>query len=74
LKTLIRITTVPSSLRTLLKGQHKFMSQYFNVIGIASPGEALLEVNQNEGIRTIAVKMTRSITPLKDLIAVYVLG
>jgi len=71
LKTLIRITTVPSSLRTLLKGQHKFMSQYFNVIGIASPGEALLEVNQNEGIRTIAVKMTRSITPLKDLIAVY---
>lgn len=71
MKTLIRITTVPSSLRTLLKGQHLFMSQYFNVIGIASSGEALNEVEHNEGIKTIAVKMTRSITPLKDLVAVY---
>lgn len=36
---IIRITTVPISLKTLLKGQHRFMSENgFEVIGGASPG------------------------------------
>ena len=64
---LIRITTVPSSLRSLLKGQHRFMSKYFEVIGVSGDGDALAEVRQNEGIRTHVVEMTRTITPLKDL-------
>ncbi|WP_299229330.1 glycosyltransferase family 4 protein [uncultured Psychroserpens sp.] len=68
---LIRITTVPSSLRTLLRGQHRFMSKYYKVIGIASNGDALREVRENEGIETLAVEMTRTITPIKDLKAVY---
>ena len=34
---LIRITTVPGSLRTLLKDQLKYMNQYFEVVAIASP-------------------------------------
>ncbi len=67
---LIRITTIPSSLRTLLKGQHRFMSDHYEVIGIASQNDSLVEVRQNEGIRTYAVEMTRTITPLKDLKAV----
>ena len=64
---LIRITTVPSSLRSLLKGQHRFMSKHFEVIGVSRDGDALAEVRQNEGIRTHVVEMTRTITPLKDL-------
>ena len=64
---LIRVTTVPSSLRSLLKGQHRFMSKYFEVIGVSGDGDALAEVRQNEGIRTHVVEMTRTITPLKDL-------
>lgn len=71
MKKLIRVTTVPSSLRTLLKGQLKFMSQYYEVIGVSGDGDALKQVNQNEGIRTHAIEMTRSITPIKDLIATY---
>ena len=71
LKKLIRITTVPSSLRTLLKGQQRFMSQYFEVIGVASKGEPLYEVEINEGIRTYAINMTRSISPFKDLKSLY---
>jgi len=36
---LIRITTVPQSLRGLLKGQLKFMSENgFEVIGVSNPG------------------------------------
>ncbi|OUR90669.1 glycosyltransferase family 1 protein [Flavobacteriales bacterium 34_180_T64] len=73
MKKLIRITTVPSSLRTLLKGQHRFMSQYFEVIGVSSAGDALHEVRQNEGIETKAIEMTRTITPIKDLKATYLL-
>ena len=70
---LIRITTVPSSLRTLLRGQSRFMSKYYDVIGVSGSGDALIEVNQNEGIRTHVVEMTRTITPFKDLKAVYIL-
>lgn len=65
---LIRITTVPQSLRGLLRGQLRFMSQNgFEVIGVSSPGEALEDVKKNEGINTVAIEMTRSITPLQDL-------
>jgi len=71
LKKLIRITTVPSSLRTLLKGQHRFMNKHYEVIGIATDGAPLEEVRQNEGIKTYTVEMTRTITPIKDLKAVF---
>lgn len=65
---LIRITTVPVSLKTLLKGQHRFMSKNgYEVIGVSSEGKELHEVVENEGIRVIALNMTRAISPLKDL-------
>lgn len=65
---LIRITTVPVSLKTLLKGQHRFMSENgFEVVGISSSGQELQEVERDENIRTIAVEMTRTISPIKDL-------
>lgn len=65
---LIRITTVPQSLRGLLKGQMRLMKENgFDVIGVSSPGDALKEVEDNEGVRTVAIEMTRSITPLKDI-------
>ena len=34
-KKLIRITTADISLNSLLKGQLKFLNQYFEVIGVA---------------------------------------
>lgn len=65
---IIRITTVPGSLRSLLKGQLKFMTENgFEVIGLSSPGEALKDVEKNEGVKTVGIEMTRSITPLQDL-------
>lgn len=72
-KKIIRITTVPMSLSGLLQGQLRFMTQYFDVLGIASAGKnnELNKVSGLEGIPTIAVEMTRKITPIKDLIAVW---
>ncbi|HEX9980728.1 MAG TPA: glycosyltransferase family 4 protein [Flavobacterium sp.] len=71
MKKIIRITTVPQSLRGLLKGQLRFISSHYEVIGISSSGEALQEVEANEGIRVHAVEMTRKISPVKDLISVW---
>ncbi len=69
---IIRVTTVPMSLGGLLKGQLKFMSQYYTVIGIsAQGGDRLDKVAKDEGIEVYPVEMTRKITPIKDLEAVY---
>ena len=70
--TLIRITTVPLSLNVLLKGQLRFMQQHFEVLAVASgPAEELMEVEKREGVPTLQVEMTRAITPLKDLKALW---
>lgn len=65
---LIRITTVPISLKTLLKGQHRFMFQNgFEVIGVSSSGKDLQDVEQHETIRVAVLEMTRTISPISDL-------
>ncbi|MFC5045337.1 glycosyltransferase family 4 protein [Aquimarina hainanensis] len=72
MKKIIRVTTVPLSLGGLLKGQLKFMSQYFDIKGISSSGgDKLQKVSEEEQIPVIGVEMTRKITPLQDLKAVY---
>ena len=69
---LLRITTVPVSLGGLLHGQHRFMSAYFEVIGISSSGKGKLQqIGEQEGIRVYEVEMTRKITPFRDLWAVW---
>lgn len=69
---LFRVTTVPESLNILLRGQHHFMSANgFEVIGISSAGDALIEVSQEEEIKVIAINMSRKITPISDFISVY---
>ncbi|WP_025739898.1 glycosyltransferase family 4 protein [Aquimarina pacifica] len=69
---IIRVTTVPKSLGGLLQGQLKFMTQYYSVIGVSSDGDGHLDkVSKREGVEVIPVEMTRKITPLQDLKAVY---
>jgi len=71
-KKIIRITTIPQSLRTLLTGQLKFMSSYYEVIGVSSTGGDMLDaVGKAEAVNVIPVEMTRNITPLKDLKATW---
>lgn len=64
---IIRSTTVPQSLNVFCKGMLKDLSEKYEVIGLSSPGEALEQVAEREGIRTIAVPMERHISILKDL-------
>lgn len=68
---IVRITTVPVSLSVLLKGQLKYIGQYYDVIAISSSGRELKDVEEREGVRTYSVEMSRSITPLKDLYNIF---
>jgi len=68
---IIRVTTIPKSLGGLLKGQLKFMSQHYTIIGVSGEGEGRLDrVAEGENVEVIAVEMTRKITPIQDLKAV----
>lgn len=71
MKKLIRITTVPISLDKLLDGQLRFMGQFYDVTAISSEKEYLEKVGQKEGVATFHLDLTRKITPLKDLSAVW---
>ncbi len=65
---LLRITTVPISMNILLKGQLRFMSDYFEVIGATSYDEKHFnEVRDREGIEMHHVEMKRTISPIQDL-------
>lgn len=69
---LLRVTTIPMSLKILLKGQLRFMQQNgFDVLGVSSSGPDLQIVQQNEGISVATIEMTRTIAPLKDLKALW---
>lgn len=70
-KNIIRISTVPLSLYSLLNGQLKFLSTYYHVVAISSPGDDLRVVAEREGVRTIAIPMERRISLLKDFISLF---
>jgi len=68
---LIRITTIPLSLEKLLEGQLTFMDQYFEVTAVSAEKERLEKYGRDNKVNTFCVEMTREITPLKDLKAVF---
>lgn len=69
MKKLFRISTVPVSLNILLKGQLKYLDEYFDVTAISGKGADLEEVAQRENVKTYALEMQRQISPVKDVIS-----
>lgn len=72
-KKLIRITTADISLDSLLKGQLKFLNQYFEVVGVAKDTGILRNVGEREGIRVVDAPLERPISLLKDIKALWFL-
>lgn len=71
-KKLIRITTVPISFKHLLKGQMAFMCKNgFNVTMISSGGKGINEIIKREKCKHVSIKLTRKITPIQDLLAIF---
>ena len=66
-KKLIRVTTADISLDSLLRGQLKYLNQYFEVIGVAKDTGVLKEVSEREGIRVVDAPLERPISLVKDI-------
>ena len=71
MKKLIRITTVPISLDKLLGKQLTFMSQFYDVTAISADEKELIIVTAKYGVKNHHVEMTRTISPVDDLKAVW---
>lgn len=56
---LIRTTTIPGSIRSLLSDQLKFMSSYFDVIAISSGGQEYEKMIEEQQVRGYIVPFTR---------------
>ncbi|PHS56047.1 MAG: glycosyltransferase family 1 protein [Sulfurimonas sp.] len=67
MKKIIIITTVPMSIATLIKGQAKYLSQFFEVQLITSYSEINKDIEDYEGVKVKSINMTRKITIFKDL-------
>ncbi|MBI6117332.1 glycosyltransferase family 4 protein [Salegentibacter maritimus] len=70
-KKLIRITTIPLSLEKLLEGQLTYMNQHYKVTAVAAEKERLEKYGENNSVHTFWVEMTRAITPVQDIKAVW---
>lgn len=69
---IIRITTVPISLKLLLSGQMKFMKDAgWEVIMVSADGKETNEIVKKEGCPHIAIPFTRKITPFHDLACLW---
>lgn len=68
-KKIICIAAESSFLDIFLRGQLRFLNNYYEVVGVASPDkETHKKISEREGIRTIEVGIKRNISLLQDLI------
>jgi glycosyltransferase involved in cell wall biosynthesis len=66
---LVICTTVPDTILYILKGQPKYLNQYFEVFIITSKSEKNKIISNNEGIRVYEVAFKRNINLVFDLFA-----
>lgn len=71
MKKLFRIATVPISLNILLKGQLRYLNQFYSVTAISGEGKDMQAVKQREEVKTNIIEMAREIAPLQDLRSLY---
>ena len=68
---IIRTATVAMSLNILLKGQLRYLNQFFDVLAVSGYDADLETVKNREGVSIVSVTMKRSIAPFQDLISLY---
>lgn len=66
----IRIVASPASLNVFLREQMQFLSQWYDVIGVASPGREH-EYIRNVGIRTQEIHIARPIRLFSDCVSLF---
>ena len=71
MKKIIIISTVPISLAFLIKGLPKYLSKFYDVKLVTSSSTLNSAISEFEGIKIKDIEMTRQITPIQDLKALY---
>lgn len=71
MKRIVRITTIPASLKAFCKGLLSDLSDEYKVVAISTPGKDLEDVGRSEGVWTIGVPMERHISLLKDVKSLF---
>ena len=71
MKKILILTTVPMSLSTLLKGQAKYLSEFYEVKLVTSNSDMNYKIAEFEGVKVEGIDMSRKINPLKDLWSLY---
>ncbi len=69
-KKLIRVVTSDISF-VLVKGQLKFLSSNYEVIAVSSAGKLLDDIPNTEGVQTKSIEISRQISLIKDIKALY---
>ena len=59
------------SLNLLLKGQLRYLNQFYDVTAISGAGKDMDEVQNREQVKTQVIEMAREISPFQDLMALY---
>ena len=70
-KKVFRVTTVPISLKVLMKNQLRYLNNFFDVYGVSSDGPEILDVKKNEGIKVIVLPMKRAISLHNDIVSLF---
>jgi len=67
---LIRVTTISSTMTSILKGQMKFISEYFDVVAVTSKYDDYFEeIEKRENVKVVDLKMFRKISVFSDIIS-----
>jgi glycosyltransferase involved in cell wall biosynthesis len=68
-RVLVRVSTVSNSIEGLLRGQLRYLNQFYKVIAVSSGKSVLEKVSVEEGIEVAEVSMKRPPHALKDLLS-----
>ncbi len=66
---LIRTSTIPESMNILLKGQLKFLGQFFDITAVSGGNSYLEELTERENVQVFPIEMQRKISPVKDFVS-----
>ena len=72
-KKLFRVATVDIVFSNHIKGQLRFLSDYYKVVAVSNDNGGLKDVSINEGVDTIGISMKREISILSDIKSLWAL-
>lgn len=68
---ILRTTTASTSLSLLLRGQLRFLSKDFEILGLVGDETFLQEIEEREGVKVLHTPIRRSISLFNDIVSLF---